>query len=264
MTQPPDTQAKSSRVSATLLLAWQPRPKVPWAGRRCGEWEQAAGGFWEGRGVEALPSRQVSMCWRLMWAESLNRITQVTSHCRSMTQGLFLLPFYRWETRLRRSAPCLRSHSQAGQGLSYCSLGQRVAEPAQPRRAAIWKGSQPGSALKEPPELREQAQQAPDPSHDRRTNGESERLASDPTEAGRLFPKAEWDQRALGTRDRTHPFPGPPLPPSLQPGRDAGVPGTLRDSQRTTRPSETPAKVCMSKKECVFLGEGPGFIKEFP
>lgn len=29
VTQPPDAQAKFSRVSAMFLLAWQPRPKVP-------------------------------------------------------------------------------------------------------------------------------------------------------------------------------------------------------------------------------------------
>lgn len=65
VTQPPDAQAKFSRVSAMLLLAWQPRPKVPWAGRGCGNeyrWplggREAAGGGWSFQGprCECIPS----------------------------------------------------------------------------------------------------------------------------------------------------------------------------------------------------------------
>ena len=56
VTQPPNTQAKFSHAAAMLLLAWQPRPDMPWAEREwggaCG-W--AAGDFQEGRGLEGLP-----------------------------------------------------------------------------------------------------------------------------------------------------------------------------------------------------------------
>lgn len=52
VTQPPDAQAKFSRVSATLLLAWQPRPKVPWAGRA---WGDGCRWLLGGREVEGLP-----------------------------------------------------------------------------------------------------------------------------------------------------------------------------------------------------------------
>lgn len=49
VTQPPNTQAKFGRLSAMLLLAWQPCPNVSWAGRGWGRaCEQAAGAFWEG------------------------------------------------------------------------------------------------------------------------------------------------------------------------------------------------------------------------
>lgn len=52
VTQPPDAQAKFSRVSAMLLLAWLPGPKVPWAGRGWGD-----GYRWPLGGREAGASR---------------------------------------------------------------------------------------------------------------------------------------------------------------------------------------------------------------
>lgn len=70
---------------------------------------------------------------------------------------------------------------------------------------------------------------------------------------GNLFLKVEWDQRSWDKRPL--PFPDLFSPPPLQPGPRAGVSGTFRDSQRTRSPSENLAKVWVSMKGCVFLGE---------
>lgn len=60
----------------------------------------------------------------------------------------------------------------------------------------------------------------------------------------------------------TPTFPCLPSPPPLQVGLKL-VPGTFGNSQRTRSPSETLAKVWVSMKGCIFLGEGSGFTNEF-
>lgn len=106
--------------------------------------------------------------------------------------------------------------------------------------------------------LRTQAWWVPDPPCDLRGN-KTERPS---VEGGSLFLQFRWDERALGDK-RPHPFPVHlPLPHCNQ----AHSLGSLAPSEIPKEPaalSKTPAKVWMSVKGCVFLGEGLGFADEF-
>lgn len=127
VTQPADAQAKFSRVSAMLLLAWQPRPKVPWAGRSWGDgcrW--LLGGREEGEGGGGFPGPLALMCiWRLLcayWALYQNHHIESPLPL-SETSGI-PAPILQMGDKAQRSlAPCPRSQSQEGQGLSWSHPG---------------------------------------------------------------------------------------------------------------------------------------------